>query len=116
MKTKSSAFFFGAAVRRAGAILAQVLVIAVLLITIVTAAIHWQLQRYQAITKQANQTKLVGTVSGGNAVITRCLAAAGYPSGTCIPNAAQSACIPAGTAVTFSGTPPSCKLKITATN
>ena len=101
--------------RRAGAIMLQALIIAVVLISIVTAVIRWQLHRHQAISKQSNQAQLEGEVAGGNAMVNQCLAAAGYPSGTCAPNAAQSACVPAGMTLAFSGTPPSCEIKISLT-
>ncbi|OGS14414.1 MAG: hypothetical protein A2234_08125 [Elusimicrobia bacterium RIFOXYA2_FULL_58_8] len=99
-----------------GLVLLQVLVIALLLIIATTAILRWQLNRYQAVSKQENQSRLEGKIAGLAAYMRQCLATAGYPSASCTPNAAQAACIPSGLSVAFSGTPPACELKTTATD
>lgn len=100
---------------RRGAALLQVLVMAAMLVAIAVAVMKWQLQRHQLSSKASAQSRLKIDVDGAKSAMNSCLAAAGYPSGSCQPNAAQAACVPAGVTVSFSGNPPDCGVKITAT-
>lgn len=99
---------------RKGFAMAQILLVTAVLLTAATAVIHWQLQRHQASAKSAARTRLTIDAEGRRGTITSCLGAAGYPSGSCQPNQAQTACIPAEITVAFSGTPPNCKMDLTA--
>jgi len=103
------------AVRRSGAAFTQVLVISLVLLAAATAVIRWQLQRHRAAANNLRNSQLKGDVESLRAPLMACLARTGYPSGSCTPNAAQAACVPAGAAVIFGGTPPACSLTITAT-
>lgn len=101
--------------RRRGAALFQVLVISVLVLAAAMAVIKWQLQRHQSTAKAFRQSELKIDVDGLRAAISSCLGAAGYPSGSCNPTPAQLACVPSGVSAAFSGMPPACEMRITAT-
>jgi len=100
---------------RRGAALFQVLVISMLVLAAAMAVIKWQLQRHQSTAKAFRQSELKIDVDGLRGAISSCLGAAGYPSGSCHPTPAQLACVPHGVSTVFSGVPPDCELKITAT-
>ncbi len=99
-------------VRRRGVALLQVLVLSLVLLIIATFVIRWQLQRYQLAANDLRGSQLKGDAEVLRNSINSCLVAAGYPAGSCTPNAAQSACVPAGAAVVFGGNPPSCSMRI----
>ena len=99
---------------RAGAVLFQVIVLGIILLTLATVMIRWGLQRHTQAAKAVRQTQLGGEADKLRDSITSCLSGKGYPSGSCTPDAAQAACVPGGALAVFGGTPPSCTLKITA--
>ena len=99
--------------KRSGTILIWVLVTAVVLLAVFTFFIRWNFQRRRQAAKTLYQSELGGETENLRATITACLDKAGYPAGSCSPNAAQAACIHSGVAVVFGGTPPACQLKIT---
>ena len=99
---------------RRGAALPQIIVIAVILVAAAVAMMKWQLQRHQLSAKAAAQSGLKMDADGAKSAFNACLGAAGYPSGSCQPDAAQAACVPPGATVSFSGIPPDCRVDISA--
>lgn len=102
--------------KREGAVLLQVVILGVILLTLATVMIRWGLQRHTQAAKTMRQTELGGETEKLRENITACLSGKSYPSGSCTPDAAQAACVPAGALAVFGGTPPNCSLKITAVN
>ncbi|PKM97699.1 MAG: hypothetical protein CVU79_06795 [Elusimicrobia bacterium HGW-Elusimicrobia-3] len=97
---------------RRGAALTQTIILGLIIIGLATAVIRWQLQRHRQSANNLADSQLKGDAELARGPLMSCLEAAGYPSGSCTPNAAQAACVPGGVGVAFGGTPPSCTVRL----
>lgn len=102
--------------KRAGTVLLRVIVIGAILLTLATVMIRWKLHCHLQAARALSLIQLTGATAKLRDSINTCLYGAGYPSGSCTPNAAQADCIPGGAIAVFGGTPPACSVKITAVN
>ena len=97
---------------RRGAALTQTIIWGLIIIGLATAVLRWQLQRHRQAANNMEDALLKGDAEMARGPLMSCLEAAGYPSGSCTPNAAQAACVPAGVGIAFGGTPPSCTVRL----
>lgn len=98
--------------RRRGAAMTQTIILGLIIIGLATAVIRWQLQRHRQAANNMEDALLKGDAEMARGPLMSCLEAAGYPSGSCTPTAAQAACVPAGVGIAFGGTPPSCTVRL----
>lgn len=97
---------------RRGAALTQIIIWGLIMLGLATAVMRWQLQRHRQAASNLDNSRLKGEAELARGPLLSCLEAAGYPSGSCTPNPAQAACVPAGVGVAFGGTPPSCTVRL----
>jgi len=95
---------------RPGQILLHILIGVGLLMTVCTHILRWSLQtktmRQRVIQRECD----IGALEAARSKMWGCLSDNGYPGSSCVPNAAQRACIPEGISAAFSGTPPECRI------
>lgn len=97
---------------RRGAAMTQIIIWGLIILGLATAVLRWQMQRYRQAASNLEDSQLKGDAELVRGPLMSCLEAAGYPSGSCTPNAAQAACVPAGVGIAFGGTPPSCTVRL----
>ncbi|MDD2805389.1 MAG: hypothetical protein PHV33_07525 [Elusimicrobiales bacterium] len=98
---------------RQGQVLLYVLVSVGLLLTIGTHLLSWSLQTKAMRTRVVQRETKLGQVEAARGKMWGCLRDEGYPGTSCTATSAQRACEPSGFTVSYSGTPPECKVKIT---